>query len=500
MSKKISTKIFTCIAILLALFGGFVSQGQAGGRSDPTPQVPTNLPSSDNSLYLPLIGKGYPAPPPVYGVETFDFSQWKLDKATQANVNWVRNATFSWAAIEPTAPNPNHTYNWNVVNNAGLIEAAKTNLRIIAIIKDTPPWARMSKYSNYLCGPIDPGALDKFAQFVHELVKIYSAPPYNILYYEFGNEPDIDPTNFGTQYDLPYGCWGDKNDTYYGGGYYAQMLKLAYPAVKAANPQAMVLNGGLLLSCDPRYTPPPGESCLPAKFLEGMLLNGGASYFDILAFHGYPYYGLPYKNLYPNDYLLGPQIVDEKHVSFDDSGGQLVGKVNYLRYVMGNFGVNKPILMTEIALICAQVDECSTPSNKFLELQADYVVQVYVRSWGLSLWGVSWYTLEDSIWKQTGLFTGRTQRPAYDALVFMTNELKGAIIGAPITQFNGLRGYEFTNPTKRIWVLWSPNGITGVSISLPANVNKIYDKYGNPTTTIPSSIIITHPTYIEFLR
>ncbi len=63
-----------------------------------------------------------------------------------------------------------------------------------------------------------------------------------------------------------FGCWGDPNDkTYYGGEYYAEMLKRAYPAVKAANPQAIVLNGGLLLDCDPRY-PPPGKDCLPADF------------------------------------------------------------------------------------------------------------------------------------------------------------------------------------------------------------------------------------------
>ena len=73
-------------------------------------------------------------------------------------------------------------------------------------------------------------------------------------------------------------------------------------------------------------------------------------------------------------------------------------------------------------------------------------------------------------------------------------------LAAQITQFAGLRGYEFTAPNKRIWVLWAPDGVTGISISLPPNVNKIYDKYGNPTTTIPSSIIVTHPTYIEFLR
>jgi hypothetical protein len=497
MNRKKTKKILLYGAILLALFGGFISRGQADGGSVPTPQVPAYLASSENSLFLPLIGKGYPAPPPVFGVETFDFSQWKLDKATQANVNWVRNATFSWEKIEPTAPNPNHSYNWDTVNNAGLIEAAKTNLTVLAVVKNTPSWAQ--KTSGLICGPVVSTAWQAFYDFVYNLVLRYSAPPYNIRYYEFGNEPDVDPAFIKPEIYSIFGCWGNPNDPYYGGGYYAELLKRAYPATKAANPQAIVLNGGLLLDCDPRYAPPPNKTnCLPAQFLEGILRNQGAAYFDILAFHGYPYYGLPYKG-YPG-YSLGPQIVDENHDSFDDSGGQLVGKVDFLRSVLSKFGVNKPIMMTEIGLICGQPGECEPPSAKFLDLQADFVVQVYVRSWGLNLWGTTWYTLEDSQWRQTGMFTGTTQRPAYNALTFLTNELKDMNIGAAITQYSGLRGYEFMGATKRVWVLWSPNGITGIQITLPPQVYKIYDKFGNATTTIPSSIIITHPTYIEFLR
>jgi hypothetical protein len=498
MSRIISKKIFVSTVILFALFGGLISQGQAWGGAEPTPQVPTNLPSSGNPLFLPLVGKGYPAPPPVYGVELLSFSEWKLDKATQANVNWVRYDTFSWAKIEPTAPNPGHTYDWNTVNNAGLIEAAQANLTVIAVVKNTPTWAQ--KPPGHICGPIASSAWGAFYDFVYQLVSIYSAPPYNIRYFEFGNEPDADTTGMSADLQAIFGCWANPNDkTYYGGEYYAEMLKRAYPAVKAANPQAIVLNGGLLLDCDPRY-PPPGKDCLPAQFLEGILHNQGAAYFDVLTFHSYPYYGLP-QDGYPGR-NLGPQIVDENNASFAGSGGQLVGKVDYLRYVMGKYGINKPIMMTEVGLQCKVPNECvvgTPPSNAFLELQADYVVQTYTRSWGLNLLSAVWYTLEDSTWNHTGLFTGFVGRPGYNALVFMTNELKDTNIGAPITQFSGLRGYEFTNATKRIWVLWAPNGITGIQIS-PTNVNKIYDKYGNPITPIPSSITITHPTYIEFLR
>jgi hypothetical protein len=483
-SNRITVKFFLIFTFLLAGLFGFLNQNRAEGKSGPTPQISTNSPAANYFLDLPLIGKSFPTPLPVYGVETYDFVKWKLDKANLANIFWVRNAAFSWSAIEPTKPSPNHTYNWDIVNNAGLIDAYNHNLTIVAIIQNTPGWARMKKYGAYQCGPIDATALIEYAQFVYDLVSRYSQPPYNIHYYEFGNEPDIDPVLLGTNYNSKYGCWGDANDAYYGGRYYGEMLKYAYPAVKAASPQSQVLIGGLLLYCDPTH-PPIGQSCLPSKFLEGILLNQGAAYFDILSFHGY------------SGYSQGT-ISDETNPNFAARGGQIVRKVDFLRSVMNQYGVNKPIMMTETALNCWTTSECDPPSDTFLQLQADYVVSAYVRSWGLNLLGAVWFTLEDSYWQQSGLHSRQISRPAYYALVFMTNELKNATIGPQITQFPGLRGYQFTTSTKRIWVVWAPDGKTSQTISLPDNASQVYDLFGNPVP-VTSSITILHPTYIEFL-
>ncbi len=71
------------------------------------------------------------------------------------------------------------------------------------------------------------------------------------------------------------------------------MLKVVYPQIKAANPDAQVLVGGLVQDCDPR----PGASCeivgkppSHCKFLEGILHNGGGPFFDGVSFHSYDYY------------------------------------------------------------------------------------------------------------------------------------------------------------------------------------------------------------------
>ena len=164
--------------------------------------------------------------------------------------------------------------------------------------------------------------------------------------------------------------------------------------LRQPTPQSNVIIGGLLLNCDPTHPPPtpPGETCLPSKFLEGILRNQGAANFDIVAFHGYPAYSQGI-------------ILDETHPNFAYRGGQLVGKVDFLRSVMTQFGVNKPILITEVAFKCKTTDECGDPpSDNFLQLQADYVVHAYVRSWGLNLKGAIWYTLEDSGWEQSRAF------------------------------------------------------------------------------------------------
>jgi len=47
-----------------------------------------------------------------------------------------------------------------------------------------------------------------------ELVTRYSKPPFNIKYWEIGNEPDIDPSLIAPT--EPFGCWGDQNDEFYG--------------------------------------------------------------------------------------------------------------------------------------------------------------------------------------------------------------------------------------------------------------------------------------------
>ena len=66
------------------------------------------------------------------------------------------------------------------------------------------------------------------------------------------------------------------------------MLSAIYPRMKAANPRAQIIIGGLLLECDYTHSYPDGRSCPGSKFLRGILRHGGGQNFDAVAYHGYP--------------------------------------------------------------------------------------------------------------------------------------------------------------------------------------------------------------------
>lgn len=176
-----------------------------------------------------------PAPPPL---------------ATAAGLTWVRYNGILWPEVETTQGERD----WSVLQpvEQELRTLAEAGLTTVVVVRGAPTWAQ--QIPGVMCGPITPAALDTFASFLHDLVARYSVAPYNVRYWELGNEPDVAPAFVPET--MPYGCWGDTNDPYYGGGYFAEMLKRAYPAIKQANPHAQVVLGGLALDCDPTLPPP----------------------------------------------------------------------------------------------------------------------------------------------------------------------------------------------------------------------------------------------------
>jgi hypothetical protein len=444
--------------------------------------------SNDINTYLPFTVNNYPWVT-SFGAQVRDFGNPDvINYAQQSGLNWVRIDAFDWSKIEPQNTNPSG-YNWSVVDEASLKTASEYGMNVIAIIRNAPSWAQ--KNPPYICGPILESALPDFAEFVREVVKRYSAPPFNIKFWELGNEPDVvRAPELG--FNPVFGCWGDASQHNFGGEYYGEMLNHAYPAIKSADPKAKVGIGGLLLDCDPTFD----QNCQAGNFFRGILRNGiggvRGSNFDFISFHGYtPYSGTG-----------GGLQLDENDPKWAHRGGLVLGKVDFLHYVMGLFGVNKPIFHTEGALLCPEYDttNCNPPNSQFFESQADYVVWLFVRNWAENVEATIWYEFQGPGWRYGGLLDGtQTPKPAFDALKFLTQELNSASYSGLVLQNTNVDGYEFITNVMKIWVLWSPDE-NPHTVILPSNASKAFDKYGNPLTISGNQISVKSPVYVEFPR
>jgi hypothetical protein len=439
-----------------------------------------------STIYLPLVMRNFPLQT-LFGVQTdYLTSAAGLDQMASANISWARRNGVLWSSVETTEG----TYNWGALASleSELQNASNKGIQVILIVRSTPEWARKIAGSGPYCGPIHPDKLVAFGNFMHELVGRYSVAPYNVKNWELWNEPDVDPSYFGYG-DSVFGCWGDLSDEYYGGRYYAEMLKEAYPQIKAADPQAQVLVGGLLLDCDPRGSPsvcasldPPHNDKQP-KFLEGILLGGGGPYFDGVSFHAYDYY---------MDSL--GQYYNPNWQSYSNTTGSvIVAKAEFIqsllntKYVFGKFLMN-----TESAILC---DSCSDDTT-YETTKAYYIAQSYAAAIAQGLRANVWYSALG--WRNSGLLNpDLSPRPAYMALQFSRSELRDANWVRDITEYAGVKGYEFQRGDRRIWVLWSLDGNTHL-IDLPGVPLAAWDALGNSVTPATSMNVDLNPLYLEW--
>lgn len=160
-----------------------------------------------------------------------------------------------WVYIEPAAG----TYSWAKMD-AVVQQATEMGFTVTGAVTATPPWAGLP-----LAGAPNP---DTYAAFAGSVAARYGS---QIASYEIWNEPN------GVMFYAPVSASG-----------YTEMLKAAYTAIKAANPDAVVLAGSLGATTNVN-----GISVTPQRFLEQMYAAGAAGYFDALSYHPY-HYTLPF--------------------------------------------------------------------------------------------------------------------------------------------------------------------------------------------------------------
>lgn len=184
----------------------------------------------------------------LYGLDSATLDT-TLDHIASLGVTSVRVA-IPWMSVEAREG----TYDWTQLD--ALVSAAQSRgISIVATLTGTPAWA-----GNIINGHFDP---DEYADFASAVATRYKN---EISGYEIWNEPNaalfynpIDPTS------------------------YTAFLKDAYTAIKAADPNALVIAGVL------GATTTTGAALDPVTFVQEMYAAGAAGYFDALSFHPYQF-------------------------------------------------------------------------------------------------------------------------------------------------------------------------------------------------------------------
>ena len=198
---------------------------------------------------------------PDYGVQVFLF--WRGEVADrdlrlveEAGFRWVKQE-FAWREIEGAGPG---IYDWSYSDRL-MDQVDAHELNIIARVGVQPEWAG----GNYPdIGP--PDDYQDFMNFLGALVGRYAG---RVDAYQIWNEPNLARE------------WGGRPPN---PGEYTEMLKMAYRTVKAIDPRATVISGGLAPTT--RWD----DVAMPdTVFIQGMYDAGAAPYFDLLGAHGAGY-------------------------------------------------------------------------------------------------------------------------------------------------------------------------------------------------------------------
>lgn len=203
----------------------------------------------------------------------FDALRWQSDAEIQADfddfahlgVRWLRT-DLNWAVVQAAGA---ESFDWSGMDRiVDLAEAA--SIRVLPVVGSTPAWDWEVPGE-----PGPPRDMAAFGRFMAAAVARYA--PRGIRDWEIWNEPNM------------ASAWGGPPDP----ATYAALLGAGAAAVRAVDPGARVLFGGLAAV---RATGPDGaetEWYSARDFLREAYAAGAAAHFDVMSFHPYTYPRLP---------------------------------------------------------------------------------------------------------------------------------------------------------------------------------------------------------------
>jgi len=238
--------------VLAATWTGAAQANDSAHSSAPPPIPNERLLNPDVAVYRRAVNELWVYDTrPEAGVGAHQMDEATLGLIRGAGMRLVRH-TMYWNLIETTETpgkyDPTALAEWD----AKVARCTRMGIVPVVVVHGNPPGVDFAHRQE---------GYRRFARFMGDMAARYPA----VRFWELWNEMDQAFTDlFGNGHaDVPLRERG---------GMYAEMLKLAYPAIKAANPRAWVLTGGMTDWND---------------FPRGIYAAGGGAFFDFLNLHTY---------------------------------------------------------------------------------------------------------------------------------------------------------------------------------------------------------------------
>ncbi len=251
----------SCLLIFLAtILSACVPVGameaEARGEVSPPP----------SAAYTPTVNLDKVMSSPDYGMQVFLY--WQKEIADR-DLRLVKEAGFRWVKQEiPWREVEGHAkgaWQWDIPDRI-MSQVDAYHLKMIVRLGSQPAWAARAA----LPAVSPPDNMQDFYDYVFAVASRYKG---RVAAYQIWNEPNLARE------------WGGRPPN---PAEYTEMLKVGYRAVKAADPQAVVISAGLAPT-----TRHDQEAMPDIYFIQGMYDAGAAAYFDALGVHAPGYKSQP---------------------------------------------------------------------------------------------------------------------------------------------------------------------------------------------------------------
>ena len=306
----------------------------------------------------------------------------------ESGMGWVR-FQMPWFQIEP------ENDQWNPEPFDRMIGAmSEAGLNILVVVAKAPDWTATSERDTYIK---DMAEFEQFMAYVSERyrgqVQAWEIWNEQNLAHEWGNGVNVDE--------------------------YIEMLKAGFNGVRAGDPDALVVFGGLT----PNGINDPTIAIDDFNYLNLAYLRSGgelSQYFDVLGVHANSTHNSPDENW--------PGPITSGHDGWNDHPSFFFRRVEQLRQVMVDQGdVNKPVWITEFGWTTANLAPgYEYGANNTEQEVAEFItrgLEIATDEWswctGAFVWNLNWSTLieeTDEKYPWSALNGDWTPRPQFEAV------------------------------------------------------------------------------------